>query len=566
MEKGAWAYAARMTKLLALTAAFAVSASLYAQTQPATENLDLATIARIRDEGLTRSHVMEYASGLFDGVGARLTGSPEFERGAQWCVAQLKHAGVADAHTESWGDFGMAWTQIGTSLLLTAPSSATLLAQATPWSPATNGEVSASVVLVPEMHNESEFAAWKGKLAGKIILYGDAPVVDPNVKPFIVPVEKSALDTIAAYPLEASGGAAAAGERVRKLVDGLMFGEKVAKFFADEHAVAALRTNGEASMFHDDTSSSFGWYAYQKEHKQAIPSAVVSPDGYGRMARLVAHGVPVTVKLNIQTKFGADHVDGENVVGDITGTDPALKDQVVMIGGHLDSWASGTGATDNGAGSIIALEAMRILKTLGLQPRRTIRIGLWGGEEQGIFGSLGYVNSHLATVGYSTDPKIKNVPLFVQSPVSITPKPDAGKFDVYFNIDNGGGRLYGIYAESNSAAAHVFEQWADPVKDLGFGTVTLRHTGSTDHVNFDAVGLPGFQFVQDRRDYGSRTHHTNLDTYERLSEPDLKQAATILAIFAWNASQRDAMFPRKSMPDPAEIRKAEQPLDGVFTK
>ena len=257
---------------------------------------------------------------------------------------------------------------------------------------------------------------------------------------------------------------------------------------------------------------------YQKEHRQALPSAVVSADGYGRMARLVAHGVPVTVKLNIQAKFGADHVDGENVIGDIPGTDPALKDQVVMMGGHLDSWIAGTGATDNGAGTIIALEAMRILKTLGLHPRRTIRIGLWGGEEQGIFGSLGYVNSHLATIGFSTDPAMKNIPVFAQAPASVTPKPDAGKFDVYFNIDNGGGRLLGIYAENNLEAARLFRQWGEPVRDLGFESVSMRGTASTDHVNFDMAGLPGFQFVQDRRDYGSRTHHTNLDTYERLSE------------------------------------------------
>ena len=310
----------------------------------------------------------------------------------------------------------------------------------------------------------------------------------------------------------------------------------------------------------------FGWFVYQKEHRQPIPSAVVSADGYGRMARLVAHGVPVMVKLNIQTKFGADHINGENVVGDIPGTDPVLKDQVVMLGGHLDSWIAGTGATDNGAGTIIAMEAMRILKTLGLQPRRTIRIGLWGGEEEGEFGSTGYVNSHLATINYSTDPKMKDVPVFAQAPVSIAQKADASKFDVYFNVDNGGGRLLGIYAESNLEAARLFQQWGEPVRDLGFETVTLRGTASTDHTNFDVAGLPGFQFVQDRRDYGSRTHHTNLDTYERLSEPDLKQAATILAIFAWDASQRDAMFPRKMVSDFAGEVKDALPLPGVYPR
>jgi carboxypeptidase Q len=549
----------------AVLAAVATSTiTALAQTaQPATETLDLATIARIREEGLSRSHVMEYASGLFDGVGSRLTGSPEFERGAQWCISQLKTAGVANAHTESWGDFGMAWTQVGTSLLLTEPSDATLLAQATPWSPATKGEVTASVVLVPMLHSEADFAAWKGKLAGKVILYGEAPKIDPDAKPALVTTDKAALDRLMAYPLDGKGSADYFA-RIQELLKPLLFQEKVGKFFADEHAVAALRTNMHDSVLEDDTLSTFGWFAYQKDHKQTLPSAVVSADGYGRMARLVEHGVPVTVKLNIQAKFGADHVDGENVIGDIPGTDPALKDQVVMIGGHLDSWIAGTGATDNGAGTIIAMEAMRILKTLGLAPRRTIRIGLWGGEEQGEFGSLGYVRSHLAEVGFSTDPKMKDMPVFAQGPASIMPKADASRFDVYFNVDNGGGRLLGMYAEGSLEAARLFNQWGEPLKDLGFASVSLRGTASTDHTNFDMVGLPGFQFVQDRRDYGSRTHHTNLDTYERLSEPDLKQAATILAIFAWNASQRDAMFPRKAAPDPAMEMKDAAPLKGVY--
>lgn len=554
---------------IAAALALAVSVSAFAvqppkameTAQPTSETLDLATISRIRDEGLNHSHIMEYGSGLFDGIGPRLTGSPEFARAAAWCIEQLKVMGISDPHTESWGDFGMAWTQIGTSLQMTAPSTATLLAQATPWSPATAGEVTAPVVLVPEMHSEKDFDGWRGRLKGKIILYGEAPPIDPNPKPPLVLTDKTRLEEIAQYPLEPGRNT-----NLVQLLERFSFGEKVAKFFAEEHAVAALRTNGEASMFHDDTGSSFGWFVYQKEHKQAIPSAVVSEDGYGRMARLVAHDVPVMVRLNIATKFGADDVNGENVIGDIPGTDPELKGQVVMLGGHLDSWIAGTGATDNGAGTIIALEAMRILKTLGVQPRRTIRIGLWGGEEQGIFGSLGYVNSHLATIKYSDKPGMKDVPTFVQAPASITPKPDFSTFDVYFNADNGSGRFYGIYAEGNSAAASVFEQWAAPIKDLGFSTVSLRHTGSTDHVNFDLAGLPGFQFIQDRRDYGSRTHHTNLDTYERLSEPDLKQAATIMAIFVYDAAQRDAMFPRKAMPDPAAEEKEAKPLTGIYTK
>jgi hypothetical protein len=488
---------------------------------------------------------MEYGSGLADGIGPRLTGSPDFERGAQWCIAQLKNMGMTDAHEESFGHFGMAWTQLGTSLLLTEPSTATLLAQATPWSPATNGEVSAPVVLVPTIDDEEEFDAWKGKLAGKIILYGEAPVIDPNPTPLMIPLTKDRLDAYAHYPLTSTGVEAA---NLKWVMDG-NFEEKVARFFADEHAIAVLRTSGEAAMFVDDTSSSMGSWVYLKEHKQALPSAEVSPDGYGRMARLVTHGVPVRVKLNIMTRFGGD-VDGDNVIGEISGVDPLLRDQIVMVGGHLDSWIAGTGATDDGAGAIIALEAMRILKTLGIQPRRTIRIGLWGGEEEGELGSLGYVNKHLATVKFADSAELKDIPTWLQSPISITPKPDFDHFDVYFNADAGGGRFYGINAEGNVVAAKIFEQWAVPIKDLGFSTITLRHMESIDSVNFDMVGLPGFEMRQDLRDYDTRTHHTNLDTYERLSEPDLKQAATIMAIFIYNAAQRDAMFPRKVMPAP----------------
>ncbi len=547
----------------ALLSAIVLTTSAVAQTvQPAMETLDLATISRIRDEGLTRSHVMEYASGLFDGVGARLTWSPEFERGAQWSVTQLKNMGVSDAHVEPWDDTGMAWTQIGTSVLLTEPSSATLLAQATPWSPATAGEVSGAVIRVPRIEDDKGLAAWKGKLAGKIVLYGAAPKVDPDVT---TPMRKAELDRILSYPLDTSGGADYA-LAVQKLLEPLLFQERVAKFFAEEHALAALVSNGSASTFTDDTLSSFGWYAYQRQHRQALPSAVVSADGFGRMARLVEHGVPVTVKVNIQTKFGADQVKGENVVGDIPGTDPALKDQVVMVGGHLDSWISGTGATDNGAGSIVALEAMRILRTLGLQPRRTIRIGLWGGEEEGLFGSLNYVKQHFAGLTFTPNPATKDVPEFALSPSSVSPKPEAKSFDVYLNTDNGTGRYYGVYAEGNAEAARIFGQWGEAVKDLGFSTVTMRGTEGTDHLSFQMAGLPGFQFVQDPRDYGARTHHTNLDTYERLSEPDLKQAATILAVFVWNASQRDAMFPRKATLDSAAALKDQQPLQGVYTK
>jgi len=350
-----------------------------------------------------------------------------------------------------------------------------------------------------------------------------------------------------------------------KLFKESAFLEKVGYFFADEHAIAVLRAGGSGGVLHDDTNVSLGWFVYRPEHKQAIPSAVITSESFGRMHRLVSHGVPVSLRVNISTKFFGEHEPGSNVIAEIPGTDPALKDQVVMVGSHLDCWIAGTGATDDGAGSIIALEAMRILRALNIQSRRTIRIGLWGGEEQGIFGSSGYVGSHYGTVSYSTKPEEQVVPQFLrQQSGPVTLKPDHAKFDAYFNTDNGGGKFLGIFAEGNAPVAAIFEQRVAPLSDLGFTTVTMRNTGSTDHVPFDQVGLPGFQFIQDPRDYETRSAHSNLDTYEGLSEEDMKQAATVMAVFLYNTAQRDSMLPRKPLPHPELEEQRAKPLEGIF--
>jgi hypothetical protein len=432
-------------------------------TEPAAESLDLDTIARIRDEGFNHSHVMEYASGLFDGVGSRLTASPDFVKAEEWSLDQLRRMGASNVHTESWGEFGMGWQQIGTSLQITAPSTATILAQATPWSPATPGEAAGEIIAVPELKEEKDFVAWKGKLAGKIILYGDAPKINPDPSNPLEHYDAAKLEHFRSYPLDGDQNDShvlpndpALWEKVFKE---MAFLEEVGHFFADEHAIAVLRPGGSGGVIHDDTGSSLGWFVYRPEHKQAIPSAVIASEAFGRMHRLVSHGVPVALRINMATKFYGEHEPGSNVIAEIPGTDPALKDQVVMLGGHLDSWIAGTGATDDGAGSIIALEAMRILRALNIQPRRTVRIGLWDGEEQGVFGSAGYVGSHYGTHSYSTKAEEQVVPEFLRQqtgPVAI--KPDHAKFDAYFNTDNGGGRFLGIFTEGNSAVASIFQQ------------------------------------------------------------------------------------------------------------
>lgn len=548
--------------------------SVQAQTaviQPAVETLDLDMYARIRQEGIFHSRVMEYSSGLFDGIGPRLTGSPNMKKANEWTKDQLERMGCANAHLEIWGDFGMGWRQIGTSALMTAPDTATLIAQATPWSPATKGAVTAAVVAVPALKEEKDFEKWKGKLAGKIVLYGDAPKINPNPKPLLEHFDAAKLESIYQYPLDGYNGLQeqyvlpndpAFWEKVFKEMG---FKEKVATFFAAEKAAAVLVPGGSGGMIGDDTGSSMGWFVYRPEHKQPIPGAVIANEAFGRMSRLLAHDVPVKLALHIQTEFTGDHEQGINTIAEIPGTDPALKDQVVMLGGHLDSWIAGTGATDDGAGAVIALETMRILKAVGAKPRRTIRIGLWSGEEQGIFGSAGYVRDHFATLQYSTKPEELAIPEFLRQQTGpVTVKPEHALLSGYFNADNGTGKFLGIYTESNGAIGSIFEQWGRPLKDLGFTTVSQRPTGSTDHVPFDMVGLPGFQFIQDPRDYESRTHHTNQDAYERLSEPDLQQAAVVMATFVYDAAMRDQMLPRKPLPHPELEEKQGKPLEGVF--
>jgi Zn-dependent M28 family amino/carboxypeptidase len=275
--------------------------------------------------------------------------------------------------------------------------------------------------------------------------------------------------------------------------------------------------------------------------------------------------VPVSVQIDVETEFTGEHQHAFNTIAEIPGSDPKLKEQVVMLGGHLDSWAAGTGATDNGAGVAVAMEAVRILKTLGVRPRRTIRIALWTGEEQGILGSRAYCAEHFGSAKTSTEADQLELPVYFRRPVGpLEVKPEQKLISGYFNVDNGTGRIRGIYTQGNAAIAPIFAQWIAPLKDLGVTTVTNRNTGGTDHLSFDAAGIPGFQFVQEMLDYESRTHHSNEDVYERLQAADLKQIATVEAIFVYNAAMRDQMLPRKPLPTPDQEEKKRQALDSIF--
>ena len=519
------------------------------------EPLDLDMYSRIRAEGFEHSRVMDYATALFDDIGPRLTGSPNLDKAYKWTESQFSATGCANVHLESWGDFGMGWRQLSTSVDMTAPDTAVFIAQATPWSPATPGNVHADVIAVPYLSDEKGLEKWKGKLQGKAILYGRPPAIEPSPKPLLEHYDAKKLEDIVSYPLNLDFSE----QHIQQVTPDQMaaafkyinFKEQVSKFFVDQGAVAIFVSSyaGDGGIMRDDNNTAMGQRVFMPDHKQPIPSVVISNEAFGRMDRLLSHNVPVSVDVSVRTEFTGDHQQGYNTIAEIPGNDPKLKDQVVMAGGHLDSWPAGTGATDDGAGVIVTMEAMRILSTLHVQPRRTIWVALWTGEEQGEFGSLGYVHSHYATMGYSTTPEQEAIPEFLRERVGpVTPKVEYSHLSAYFNIDNGGGKLLGVFTEGNAAAAEIFTQWIAPLHDLGVTTISLRPSGSSDQDSFNEVGLPGFQFIQDPRDYTTRSVHTNQDTYERLSPEDLKQAAVVEAIFLYNAAMRDQPIPRKPIP------------------
>ena len=533
----------------------------YELPQPATESLDYTIYHRIRDEGLGHSHVMEYASGLMDGIGPRLTGSPNLKHANEWTRDQLIAMGCSNAHLEDWGEFGMGWRQLNTWVRMSAPDTAVFIAQALPWSPSSHGPINGPAIWV-DAKDEKDLEKYKGQLAGKIVFFGEMRDVKPADKPLFERRDDANLKETAEYPVHV-------GERqdfFQEFIKRLEFREKAGAFFAAEHAAGIVvpsrdgRTNGgSGGTIFDDGGGGMGWFTYQREHAEPLPVVVMAIESYGRVYRLLKANAPVNVEMDVETEFTGDHEHGFDTIAEIPGTDSKLKDEVVMVGGHLDSWASATGATDNGAGTVVAMEVMRILNALHVQPPRTIRVGLWTGEEQGEFGSYGYVKQHFGYVPLSTSPDQVKLPDFLRKPAGpVQLKPDQQKISGYFNVDNGSGKIRGIYLQENAAVGPIFQQWMEPLKDLGVSTITMRNTGGTDHEAFDSVGVPGFQFIQDMLDYGSRTHHSNMDTYERLQPDDLAQAAVVEAIFVYNTAMRDQMLPRKPLPHPEleEQRKA----------
>jgi hypothetical protein len=514
-----------------------------ASTKPQIPNLEFIT--RLRQEEYDYSQVMDLMSHLTDDIGARLTGSPSMKKANEWTRDQFTKWGLANAHLESWGPFGRGWDYQLCEVRMISPDYQQFLALPEAWTPGTDGPLRGEVTRVVAS-TTADLDKYRGKLSGKIVLFGEARLPPPDDKPFFGRADGSDLSKTALY--QASGPP---HQRDPEMEKRYKFRAELIKFFTEERVAALLdisRDPGENGEIQLQAGGDF-----EKGKTIAFPRVTLSVEHFGRISRLLERKVPVQVEMNVETRFYDDDPMGYNTIAEIPGVDPKLKDQVVMLGGHMDSWHASEGATDNGAGVIAAMEAVRLLEKLGVQPRRTIRVALWSGEEQGLYGSAGYVKEHFGSRPASTDPEYKDLPPWLIPPGGpLEIKPEQKLVSVYFNLDNGPGRILGIYLQENAAARPIFEKWMEPFRDLGMTTISMRNTFSTDHISFDEVGIPGFQFVQDGLDYGL-THHSNVDSYEHIRPDDLKQAATIMAGFVYDAAMCDEMIPRKPIrpDDPA---------------
>ena len=499
----------------------------------AEERVDLAAIHQIKEEAFQNSKVMETMFYLTDVNGPRVTNSPGYFAAADWVVKQLREWGI-QANLEKWGPFGRGWAYTHFSAHLIAPQYAPLIGYPQAWTSGTNGPVTGEPMLVERLASDADLEKYKGKLKGKIVLIGAPRELKMNLDPPGKRYTDADLADLAMFeprpPFRRPGAGPGGGPEAAR-----QFQAKLRKFLSDEQPLVVVQPGPGRS----EGGTVFGGSAGSRDLKDPVapPTVVLTPEHYNRICRLLDHKIPVKLEFDIQTKFYDDRTDSVNVVGEIEGG--RKKDEVVMIGAHLDSWQGGTGATDNAAGSAVMIETMRILKALDFKLDRTVRMALWGGEEEGLLGSKAYVKEHFG------DPE--------------TMKLAAGhaKLDGYFNVDNGTGKIRGVYLQGNEMMRPVFEAWLAPFRDLGAGTISIRNTGGTDHQSFDAVGLPGFQFIQDPIEYGSRTHHSNMDVYDRIQAGDLMQMSAIVASLVYDTAMREEMLPRKPLPKPQPPRAPE---------
>jgi len=492
------------------------------------EKIDAASIAKIRDEGMNRSKVMEITSYLTDVYGARLTGSPATKAAGEWVLGQLKSWGASNPHFETWGPFGRGWSNEKISARVTAPTAYPLIAYPNAWSTSTNGLVNGEVAMV-RIDSLKDIAQYRGKLGGKWLMMQAAPdSLVPHWDPQASRYTDGRLDSLALPQQQQQGRGGPGGgggnnadrqAALRALNDAradLYKSEKIA-------GILQIGRGDGGTIFNCGTGNRAA------DAPPSPPTICLSSESYGRIARTLAKGIPVKVEAEMANTFYDKDLNSFNIVAELPGTDAKLKGEVVMLGAHFDSWHMGTGATDNVAGSAVMLEAMRILKTTGVPLRRTVRLGLWTGEEQGLLGSRAYVRDHFGT----------------RDSTGLHAKPEHEKFSAYFNVDNGTGAIRGVYQQGNEAVGPIFKQWMEPFKDLGMRSLTIRNTGGTDHQSFDGVGLPGFQFIQDGIEYNTRTHHSNQDVYERIQPMDMKKNSVIVASFVFLSANRDEKLPRK---------------------
>ena len=517
-----------MTKVTAVGSRSAAIAALFLLPvlAVAQERIDHDAIARIKDEGTQRSRVMETASWLTDVYGPRLTNSPIARQAGEWAVNQMKTWGLTEPHLE-WFPFGRGWINERNVAQVVSPVPYVVHVFPGAWTNGTNGPVTSEVAIaeLPQRPTDADYAAIRGTLRGKIVLAAPLPEVTPLFTPPGRRFTIAQLDSIAAVvPTTAAPQRQGGPPRQQPDAGGLTPQQVREKFWIDEGVVAVLTPGiargNSGSVSNGPTGNR------QPGAAPSVPQLAVSAEHYGRMYRQVQKGIPVRLELDIRNRF-TEETESFNVVADLPGTDAQLKDDVVMIGAHFDSWHNATGATDNGGSSAVMMEAMRILKASGVPLRRTVRIGLWTGEEQGLIGSRQYVEKHFGTVQ--------------------DPTPGHAKLSAYFNQDNGGGAIRGVWAQGNAEVIPIFREW---IKLLDSDSISVRHlallnTGATDHVSFDRAGLPGFQFIQDPMEYGTRTHHSSQDFYERLVPADMRHNAIAVAVFAYLAANRDQPLPRK---------------------
>jgi carboxypeptidase Q len=502
----------------------------------AAEPVDLEMVTRIRDEGLHRSQVLEIVSHLTDGIGPRLTGSPQLKEANEWTRKKLEDWGLANAHLEAY-PFGRGWSFSKSAVRMVVPREVPLSALPKAWAPGTDGPVRGAAMRA-DIESEKDLEQLNGKLAGKILFLDPIEELEESERTGLR-YSREELDELFQFEIERERE----GSWRRRALERWKLRRATAELFTMEGVVATVEASSRGNGIVRVTSGG----TWEPGENPGVPALVMAREHYNKIVRMLDAGRPVELEIDVAARFHDEDPRAYNTVAEIPGTDK--REEIVMAGAHLDSWHGATGATDNAAGVAVVMEAVRILKTLGVKPRRTIRVALWTGEEQGYFGSLAHLKKHFATRPEPQDPEQRKLPERLREdtwPLQL--KPDHARLSAYFNLDNGTGRIRGIYAEENAAVRPIFEAWLAPFSDLGAGTVTLRRTGGTDHVPFNRVGLPGFQFIQDEMDYDSRTHHTHLDDLDHIRGDDLKQASVILASFLYHAAMRPELLPRKPLP------------------